>query len=266
VLTQSYWRHENMTFRDKDHSPAMGTSVWELCPQLAALDPAVAFQFFEDFLKFALDDTTANPTEWKYTSDTAAGAVTLPASLTGGVANVATGATDNDETYIQLGLATFEPFVITNASGKPVWFECRVKALQHADESILIGLAEAGCAAANFMADNTGVPADKDFVAFRYKADAPTQWDVAWRKAGQAEQEIANVVANADDWHTFGFFFDGASTVTFYVDRVANATVALASAATFPSGEELSPIIAIKTGAAVARNVQVDYIKVVQAR
>jgi len=261
-------RGRNMIFADQEYSPTAGTSLAEGIPSLAMYcDPAVAFEMREDFLAIPLDDTTANPTEWAYVSDTAAGAVTFPAGLVGGVVNLATGGVDNNETYIQYGLPTCEPFKITNASDKAVWFEARIKSLQHADEGVFIGLAEAGAiTGGNFLVDNTGVPADKDYIGFRYKCDASAEWDVAWKKAGQAEQEIAAAAVNADDWHTFGFYFDGESTVTFYIDRVASATVATTSAATFPSGEELSPVIAVKTGAGAARNIQVDYIRVVQAR
>jgi len=258
----------NSIFRDTALSPAKGTSIWELCPQLAGLDPAVGFLFFEDFLTLPLDDTTRDPTNALLYSDTGTDAVSLP-KLAGGVMQVACGGVDNNETYVQFGgatQATPAPFAITNASNKPVWFEARVKALEHADEGLFVGLAEEDAAQAAFLAVNTGVPADKDFIGFRVKCDASDEWDIAWRKDGQAEQEIANVVANADDWHTFAFLFDGVSTVYFYVDRTLVTTQALTSAATFPSGELLAPIVAVKTGEGVAKNIQVDYIKVFQAR
>lgn len=262
-------RGRNMIFADSEYSPTAGTSLWEGCPSLALLcDPAVGIEFFEDFLGLPLDGATRNPANFKWASDTATDGITLP-KVAGGVVNVATGGVDNNETYIQLGGSanvTNAPFSITNASDKALWFEARVKCLEHADEGVFVGLTEEGAAVANFLADNTGVPADKDYIGFRLKTDASDEWDVAWKKNGQAEQEVANQATNADDWHTFGFHFDGESTVTFYVDRTAVATTATTSAATFPSGELLAPIIAVKTGEAVAKNVQVDYIRVVQAR
>ncbi len=256
------------TFRDYSYSPTLGTSIWEMCPQLAALDPAVAIQFFEDFISVPLDDATRNPLGYNVITDTATDAITLP-KVAGGVLDLATGGVDNNETYIQLGGSTSAvaaPFVITDANSKPFFFEVYAKALQHADEAIFIGLAEEGACAANFLTDNSGVPVDKDYIGFRYKTDAPTEWDVAWKKAGQAEQEIAAVAVNADDFHRFGFVFDGLHTVTFYIDRVAHATVALTSAATFPSAQQLAPIFAVKTGAGAASHVQVDYFKIFQVR
>lgn len=258
----------NMEFFDRALSPALGTSIWQICPQLAALDPAVAIQFFEDFISVPCDDTTRNPTGYKFAGDTAADGITFP-KVAGGVMNIATGGVDNNEMYLQLGAATSAtsaPFVITDSNSKPLFYEVYVKALQHADEAVFVGLAEEGAAAANFLADDSGVPADKDYIGLRYKTDASAEWDIAWKKNGQAEQEIANVVANADDWHRFSLLFDGLHTVYFYIDRVLNATKALSSAATFPSAQQLAPIFAIKTGAAAARNVQIDYFKIFQVR
>lgn len=274
MKTQALWKNvanrgRNMIFRDSEYSPAVGTSLAEMIPSLALLcDPRVGFQFFDDFLTLPLDDTTANPSTAKWVSDTATGAITLP-KVAGGVVAVACGGVDNNETYIQFGGAgsdTCAPFSITDVSDKALWFECRVKAVEHADEGVFIGLAEEGSAAANFLADNSGVVADKDFIGFNILTATPAAWNITWRKNGQAVQAAAAAAVNADDWHTFGFYFDGESTVTFYIDGVAHATTATTSAATFPSAQLMAPIIAVKTGEGVAKSVQVDYIRVVQAR
>lgn len=258
----------NMSFRDQGLSPAAGTSIWELCPQLASLDPAVGFGFFDDFVTLAVDDTTSNPSGCLFSSDTATGGITL-LKAAGGVLNVACGDTDNNETYLQFGAygsATAAPFVITNAGGKPVFFEARIAAGQHADMGAFIGLAEEASAAANFLVDNTGAVADKDFIGFNILAATPAAWNVTWRKAGQTTQVVTGAAVNADDYHIFSFLFDGTSTVYFYVDRVLVSTQALASATTFPSAQALAPIIGVKTGEAVAKSLQLDYLKVWQAR
>lgn len=260
---------QNMILGDAQFSPAAGTSIWDGCPILAMIqDPRVGILYHEDFLTLPIDDTTGNPLGWKWVSDTATGAVTLP-KVAGGVVQVACGGVDNNETYIGLGAIggdTAAPFFITDANSKPFWAEFYVKASAHADEAFFVGLAEEASAAANFLADNTGVPADKDFIGFRTKCDASAEWDVAWRKNGQAEQEIAAAAVNADDWHRFGIHYDGLHTVTFYIDGTAHATVALTSAATFPSAQALAPIIAVKTGEGVAKSIQVDYIRIAQIR
>ena len=258
----------NLAFRDAALSPTFGTSIWELIPLLASMDPAVAFQAFDDFMSLALDDTTGNPSGFKWVSDSATGAITLP-KVAGGVVNIACGIVDNNETYIQLGgagLDTPAPFSITDLSNKPLAFQVRAKALEHADVGIFVGLAEEGSAAANFLTDNSGVVADKDFVGFNILTATPAAWNVTWKKAGQAVQAVAAAAVNADDWHTFAFIFDGVHTVYFWIDGVLVSTQALSSAATFPSAQLLAPIFGLKTGEGVVKNLQVDYYKVWQAR
>lgn len=229
---------------------------------------ATVVKYLEHFVGFQVDDTTANPIGWTLSGDTASGALTSPVSLTGGVINIATGGVDNNETYFQLGSATSAPFVIGGAAGiantSPLYFGIRVKAIQHLENGVFVGLAEEGAAAANFLADDSGVIGDKDFVGFNMLTATPAAWNITWRKNGQAVQAVTSAAVNADDWHTFEFWYDGATTVTFWVDGVANATVATTTAATFPGAEEMSPILAIKTGAGAAKHIQVDWLRVVQ--
>lgn len=272
MYTRARWtnvpnRGRNMTFVDQTHSPAAGASLWENCPTLALLDPYVGWQYFEDFIAVPVTATTLVPPAWTFTGDVANASMTFPISLMGGVANISVGATDEDESYYQLGSAvTVAPFCITDASEKMVFFEIRVKAMQHAAFACFVGLAEEGAAAADFLTDVTGVIADKDFIGFNVLLATPAAWNYTHRLAGQAVVTQAGVAVNADDWHRLGFYFDGASTVRLYIDGVLNATTYLTSAATFPSGQEMSPILALKSTAAGAKNIQVDYIKCVQIR
>ncbi len=228
---------------------------------------ATVIKYVNHFVSLPLDDTTRNPLEWDFQSDTANDALTLPVSNVGGVMQIAVGAGGNDETYMQLGgstIATAAPWVIGGAAGvantKPLYFGIRVKALEHAATSAFVGLAEEGCSAANFLADATGVVADKDFVGFNILVASAAAWNITWKKNGQAVQTAANVVANADDWHIFEYYYDGATTVNFWVDGTLSATTATTTAATFPGGEEMAPIIALKGQA--AKNLQVDWLRV----
>jgi hypothetical protein len=235
------------------------------CRIIDAIGASVT-KYTEHFVAPPTDDTTANLLGWITATDH--NAITQPASLTGGVIEVPCGNTDNDEYYTQLGLATNEPFVIGGAAGiangYPVYFGARVKALEHADEAYFVGLAEAGCAAANFLTDNSGVVADKDFIGFNTLTATPDAWNMTWKKSGQAVQTTAGVAVNAADWHIFEFFYDGSTTVTFFIDGVASTTTATTTAATFPGAEEMSPILAVKTGEAVLKRLQVDWLRVFQ--
>lgn len=258
-MLHSRWINGNLAYWDTHQCriiDAIGTSV---------------VKYINHFTHFAADDTTRNPTEWKWVSDTATDSVTLPVSSPGGVLQIATGAVDNNETYIQLGgatSATNAPWVIGGAAGvansKPVYFGARVKCTTHVDGGWFVGLAEEGSAAANFMADDSGVLADKDFVGFNILTASPAAWNITWRKNGQAVQAVTNVVANADDFHIFEFYYDGATTVTFWIDGTANATTATTTAATFPGAEEMAPILACKSGDGAAKLLQIDWLRIVQ--
>ena len=229
-------------------------------------------KYVNHFVSMPLDDATRNPAEWSWVSDTATDAITLPISVTGGVVQLATGAGDENETYLQLGGAacvTNAPFVIAGALGAantyPLYFGARVKALEHTEEGVFIGLAEEGAAAGNFLTDVTGIIADVDFVGFNILQATANRWNATWNMGGGAGiQAITAVAVNADDWHVFEFWYDGATTVTFFIDGVAHATTAATTAATFPYAEEMSPIMGLKTTAAFLKRMQVDWLRVFQ--
>ena len=240
------------------------------CRIIDAIGTSVV-KYSNHFVAMPLDDTTRNPSEWRWVSDTANDAITLPISTTGGVVQLATGAGAENETYLQLGGAasvTNAPFIIAGAAGaatnQPLYFGIRVKALEHVAEGVFVGLAGEGASAQNFLTDATGVIADDDFIGFNILSATPAAWNITWRNAGQAVQAVVGAAVNADDWHTFEFYYDGATTVTFWADGTASATVATTTAATFPFYEEMSPILAIKTTAAFLKRVQVDWLRVIQ--
>ena len=112
---------------------------------------ASVVKYLDHFTHVPADDTTRNPSEWKWVSDTATDSVTLPISVTGGVLQIACGAVDNNETYIQLGSATSAtnaPWIIGGAAGiansKPLYFGARVKAPRTLTAAWFVGLAGEG--------------------------------------------------------------------------------------------------------------------------
>jgi hypothetical protein len=258
-MLHSRWINGNLAYWDTHQ-----------CRIIDAVGASVV-KYLNHFTHFSADDTTRNPTEWKWVSDTANDSVTLPVSSPGGVLQIATGAVDNNETYIQLGSATSAtnaPWIIAGAAGvansKPLYFGARVKCTTHVDGAWFVGLAGEGAAAANFMVDNSGALVDDDIIGFGIVTGTPAAWDITWRNAGQAVQTVAAVAVNADDWHTFEFWYDGATTVTFWIDGTAHATTATTTAATFPFNEEMAPILACKSGDGAAKVLQIDWLNVVQ--
>ena len=232
---------------------------------------ASVVKYINHFVSLPRDDTTRNPAEWKWVSDTATDGITLPISMTGGVMQLATGGVDNNETYLQLGGSTDvtnAPFIIAGAAGvantRPLYFGIRCKMLEIADLGCFVGLAGEGAAVANFLVDDSGVIVDDDFIGFNILTATPTAWNLTWRNAGQAVQTTTGAAVNAADYHIFEFFYDGATTVTFWVDGTASATQATTTAATFPFNEEMSPILAVKTGEAVLKRLQIDWLRILQ--
>jgi hypothetical protein len=247
VNTRSIWYRNNLSFIDQDYSPTQRASLWESCPQLAALDPAVAHVFFDDFYDL-LDGTTV----WIYTEVGAGGAISQPDGA-GGICRLTSDALDNDSVQIQkIG----EAFKL--ATGKPLWFEARVKlvtAAKHVQSDILVGLA---------ITDTTLLPIGSlptDGVYFR-KDDATDLFGAITNKNSTETATAAVLAFVAATFYKFGIFFDGAGTVYFYVDGVLVAT----HTTNIPDDEELTPSIAYMNGEAGACAIDIDYVKVVQIR
>ena len=230
-------------------------------------------KYINHFTDLPLDNATWYPNDWM-TLGTNAGAdiFSLPASMTGGILQVGTGAAagDNDEAYMQLGgaaCATNAPFVIAGALGVannyPLYFGARVKALEHADEAYFVGLAEEGSAVTGFIAADATAMVNKDFIGFNTLSGTPTVWNITWKALGAVVNTTA-VAVNASDWHIFEFWYDGQTTVSFWIDGVQSSTTATTTASTFPSAEEMAPIIAVKTGQGTLKRLHVDWLRVIQ--
>jgi hypothetical protein len=73
---------------------------------------------------------------------------------------------------------------------------------------------------------------------------------------------VADVATLADNEAIIlGFFYDGASTLEYRVNRDAVGTVALTN---LPDDEELTVSFGIQNGAAAAKSLSIDYIRVEQ--
>jgi hypothetical protein len=224
-------------------------SLWELCPQLAGLDPCVAHGFMEDFYNL-LDGTT----NWTYTEVGSGGTITQPDGA-GGICRLTTDSADNDSCQIQkIG----ESFKL--ATGKALWFEARVQivtAAKHVQSDILVGLA---------ITDTTLLPIGSlptDGVYFR-KDDGTALFGTITNKNSSETATASVLTAAAATWYKLGFYFDGAATphVYFFVDGVLVATHLL----TIPDDEELTPSVAYMNGEAGVSAFDIDYIKCVQLR
>ena len=260
-----YWNGSEL------QGPNPATGMWANCPALAYSDISDYYQWTEDFMQLAIDNTTGYPVAYTTTSDTAASPVTLVTGQYGGVVRLLTGATDNNQTSIQAGSGAVGTTVeITDASGYELWYECRISPSIATECAIFIGLAEE--ASTDIILDGGAASfSNTDCIGFSTNTDTGLdEWDFQYHLAGYVRYTDAAVADNSaltstEDWHTFGFHFGGASVLTPYVDGVAQTAVDT-SAASFPSGEEMSPIVAVKTGTTATKGVYVDWIRIVGQR
>lgn len=233
-----------MTFRDTDYSPARGVSMWESCPQLAAMDPATAFVQFDDFFHYKAQSSDDNG--WTATLTGGASAATI-ADAVGGVLAMTCDAADNDSVELQWNAECFKL-----ATSKPLWFETRLKISDATESDIMVGL---------FITDSTVIDGGTDGVYFR-KADGDANILFVTEKNSSETSTDTTIDIVAATYVKLGFFWDGSASVFAYVDGTLRAT----HTANICDDEELAVTLTVQNGEAVAKVLSVDYVKCVQVR
>ena len=266
--TKSYWKNGTLGFWDDQNNTGYRSGMWADCPMLEALcDPSVASVYVEDFVgNVLLPTATGTAMGWKSSGDSTYDVLT-PTGTLNGIIHLAPETGSDNEVYFQMGqLATATYMEYTKNSGLKSWLEYRLAypSITNA-ANVFIGLASEGAAAANFIVDDGDDYADVDLVGFVIWEGDPNAIDVNYQITGTgfADGGLAGVPV-AGTYLTLGIYFDGVETVSFYKDGAVVQTVDL-DTSTFPTGEELSPIIGLKNGAADAA-VRIDWIKMVQER
>jgi len=243
------------------------TGFWANCPNLAYPDPTGFFQYFEDFIghvNFAAAAGAAGG--WKSAGD-ATYDVLNAAGTIGGIIQLSAETASNNEVYHQLGTLGTETYIeYVKDSGDKSWVEFRVAASSITGAANwFVGLAEEGAAAADFIVDTGDSTSNVDMVGFVVWEGDPNAIDCNHQKAGGDFVDAGlSGVPVANTYVTLGLYFDGAETVSWYHNGTAVQTADL-DTATFPTGEELSPIIGIKQGAADV-TLSVDWIRIVAER
>ncbi|MBW2638000.1 MAG: hypothetical protein JRC86_10860, partial [Deltaproteobacteria bacterium] len=254
-------------FHDNIIQKGPATGFWAGSPDLAYPDPGEIFTWFEDFVgHVSLPASSGSAGGWKAAGDATYDIVAAAGSL-GGQIELTPETGSNNEVYFQLGEIGTETFLeYVKDSGKKSWVELRIAYASITNAAnILVGLAEEGAAAGNFIHDDGNDLADKDVVGFVIWEGDPNAIDCIHQKAGGAFADPGlAAVPVAGVFLTLGIYFDGAETVGFYVNGSVVQTADL-DTATFPTDEELSPILALKNGAADA-TLQIDWIKIVVER
>lgn len=218
-----------------------------------------------DFDNFVVLENTFDATVGGYvsTGDTG-GSVALVGLAPGSVLNWETGAADNDGNILQRQ-GSAAAFDIDLNSGRRVAYEARLAIVSGGEIAFFFGLAEEGLTKDLIVNDGATLE-DKDYIGFWAKAHATdVDVDCVYRIEGGSQVDAVETVTEDDDgnYNTYGFVFDGKTTVDWYVNGVKVGTSTL-TAATFPDDQALTPTMCIKNGEAAAKSVRVDYWKAVE--
>ncbi len=244
-----------------------GTGFWANCPHLAYPDASLSFQWFEDFIGHVTFAATSGAAGgWKVLGDATYDLVAAAGSI-GGQIQLTPETASNNELYVQLGELGTETYIeYVKNSGNKSWVEFRIALTSITNAAnMLVGLAEEGSAAANFINDSGADIDDKDVVGFVVWEADPDAIDCIHQKAAGALADAGLAgVPTAGTFLTLGLYFDGVETLTYYFNGTAVQTADL-DTATFPTDEELSPIIALKNGAG-DMTVEIDWIRMVVER
>jgi hypothetical protein len=255
---------------DFDGAITAGTGFWAGAPSIASNTMSSAFFWSEDFIGVGIDTTSAALSHfigWNAAGD----GVTLAsaAGTLGGIVSLTPSTGSNNEYYVQLGELGTETFVeIDSASSKKLWVEFRITTDATTDAgNIFVGLAEEGSAAANFIDDAGNDFADKDLIGFVIWEGNPDTTLVVAQTSGGALDTVGTATDTiaAATYYSFGIYFDGDTTISYYKNGTAESFTSSTEDALYPDAEELSPIVALKNGAA-DKTVSIDWIKIVSER
>jgi len=209
--------------------------------------------FFEDFFTFNDDDN------WVDTVSDAGTVDSIDAS--GGVLSIATGATDNNESYVS---SEHETFLFQ--TDKKLILEARVKLTEANtdDANIIVGLSDT-VAADSLIDDGAGPMASYDGAVF-FKVDGGTVWQAETSNATTQKTDTDAGAFSDDTWTILQIIYDYndgvTANVTFYVDGTLGATLTL----TIAGLQEMHLLLGAKAGDANAETLLVDYVHVIQER
>ena len=186
-------------------------------------------------------DASANPAGYT-TTEAGTNTVPLEQSTDQGTLLFTTGGTENNGIQIQpLGEA------FSFASQYPAYFGIKFQNNDVDQSDILVGLA---------ITDTSAIVAVSDGIYFR-TVDESAILNFVLEKNNVESSSAAATLAD-DTWITAEFFYDGADTITAYIDGIEVAAIARTDAS-FPNDEHLTPIVAILTGETAAQTLTVQW-------
>lgn len=217
------------------------TNVGEdsLFAQLGQLAATNFHTYFEDFDYYTAGNWTVTETD--------SGATQALADGDGGLLLVTNTAADNDLVSLQKVGESFR-----FAAGKKLFFEARLKVSDATQSDVVVGLQ---------ITDTT--PLDVTDGVFFIKADGAATVDLRVEKNNTASTASAMATMANDTFIRLGFYYDGVSAVSYFVDGSLGGSLATTN---LPDDEDLTVTFAIQNGEAVAKTMTVDYIYVAKER
>jgi hypothetical protein len=210
-----------------------------------APDPTRVHTYFTDF-------DTYDATQWTITV-VQAGAGDASEALTtgdGGILLITNDAADDDSVFFNKVGSSF-----LMESGKQAWFKTRLKVSDATQSDVVVGLQ---------VTDTTPLSVS-DGIYF-LKTDGAATIDVICRKNSSTGSTSATAIASmvSDTYITLAWYYDGVSSVAYYVNDVQLGT--LDGSSSFLPDTTLTVSFGVQNGEAVAKTLSVDYIMAAKER
>lgn len=253
---RSYWKHGALNFYEDTAGYGFKTGVWANCPLMAIQsNPSLGTIFFDDF--FTQKSTkAANADIWTVVEDDSKTGTDGVQDAVCGVYHHYCDSDDNDESYCA---TTGESWLM--ATGKPLWYEARFTFTNSATTAgvFCMGIADGGGAADTMQDDEGGPLASYDgFYFFKQSGDAVITFETSLA-AAQVTNATFGTFASGTTYRV-GAYYDGVTTVTPYLDDVAQTAHTMAT-----NTSQGNAFFGVKANGA-EEYIAMDYIKIVQLR
>lgn len=254
---------------------APSPSIWKSCPGPILNDQGLGFYLHEDFTGGTTVFADGVGVGGQQGLEIDADAGTTIAKRTGsfgGLQDIAVTNTDNNAAAI---FSTPLGQLVPN-SGNQAWFECRVTKQTIGDEGFFFGLADEAIANRDVLADDVasvaaGLAANT-LLGITQQTDNQAKLYAVVRKDAGTVATIASDISNssalaapsnivAGTFFKIGMHFDGKRTVRIFFNGVRVASYTLTTSSVNVA-DNLAVILAVKTGAATARTITVDWVRV----
>ena len=236
------------------------------------LDPNRGAVLFDDFMAFG--GTVASNVGTKFgtvpykTYEDTTTSINQLNTLIGGGIRFDLNAADNQECGMEVGGGNGGAFVVASG-GQRLTFEARVRFNQIVTQNAFIGLAEKGLAITDGLISDADAIGDKSLIGFHVVAAASSSLIASHQKnGGGGKTDVATAqTLVAATWYKIGFIFDPiASTVTWFVNGVSVGSITDITVAKFPKDAYLTPFFNLKTSAAAATTMDIDWWRCAQSQ